>query len=303
MFSLLFINKSKKDIPDITVVILTYNHEDTITQALDSIIEQQHSLDVEILVHDDFSKDETVNILKRYQKKHPEIITLALQESNQYDGGKNPVLPNAIKLCKGSYIAICEGDDYWIDDDKLQKQFDLMKKNPETNGCFHPAYTENPLKERQIIAQHSQVSKIFSADEVITRGGAFCPTASLFVKKEVLDLMNDKLLSVIPCGDYFIQILASMKGGLVFSPEPMSIYRIGFPGSFTTNFIRGGWKKKSLFYKRMAEALQEIDEITLQGHHESVQLMIKDSNRRYRKFYRRHLKSEFFAFFKKATGE
>lgn len=293
---MLFINRSKKDIPDITVVILTYNHEDTITQALDSIIEQQHSLDVEILVHDDFSKDETVNLLTRYQKKHPEIITLALQESNQYDGGENPVLPNAIKLCKGSYIAICEGDDYWIDTGKLQKQFDLMQREPEVNGCFHPAYTENPLKERQIIAQHSQVSKVFSTAEVIKGDGGFCPTASLFIKKEALDLMNDELLSVLPCGDYFIQILASIKGGLAYTPEPMSVYRIEQNNSFSSNFVKVNWNKKAQFYRRMCDSLRVVDEITLGEYSTSIKEMIRRHNRSYKNHMKRALKEKVKSF-------
>lgn len=122
----------------VSISCITYNHSAYIRQCLDGMLMQQTTFDFEILIHDDCSTDGTDDIIREYVSKFPQIIKPLFEEENQYQQGK-PIgtivwnLPRA----KGKYIAICEGDDYWTDPLKLQKQVDFMEANPEYVLCCH----------------------------------------------------------------------------------------------------------------------------------------------------------------------
>jgi len=119
------------NIPQVSVCCITYNHEDYIKEAINSFLMQVTNFSFEILIHDDASTDKTSKIILEYAKKYPDIIRPIIQVENQYSKGGliNPryVFPRA----RGRYIALCEGDDYWTDCYKLQKQFDFLEDHPE----------------------------------------------------------------------------------------------------------------------------------------------------------------------------
>lgn len=114
----------------ISVKCLTFNHEFNIERCLDSILSQVTEYHFEIVIHDDCSTDNTQKIICDYQQKYPSIIKPILQSANTYS--QNPILPGltALKACSGNYVAICEGDDYWVDTKKLEKQVLFLKENP-----------------------------------------------------------------------------------------------------------------------------------------------------------------------------
>lgn len=120
--------------PMVSVVVLTYNHEKYIKQALDSILMQKVNFDYEILIGDDASSDNTVKILKEYQNKYPYVIKLFLNKENL---GATRNAYNVLMNAKGKYLATCEGDDYWIDVNKLQIQVDFLEFNKDYIGCTH----------------------------------------------------------------------------------------------------------------------------------------------------------------------
>ena len=115
----------------VTVICLTYNHEKYIRECIDGFVMQKTNFAYEVIIHDDASTDNTAEIIKEYQQKYPDIIIPILQTENQYSKkvpiGKTFIYPRA----KGKYIALCEGDDYWIDPYKLQKQVDFLEDNPD----------------------------------------------------------------------------------------------------------------------------------------------------------------------------
>ena len=117
----------------VSVAVITYNHEKYIRQALDSILMQQTVFDFEIVIGEDCSTDNTREIIQSYQIKYPERIKLVTSESNV---GPMPNVVRTYKACRGKYIAVLEGDDYWIDPLKLEKQVDLLEANPEFSMCF-----------------------------------------------------------------------------------------------------------------------------------------------------------------------
>lgn len=118
----------------VSVIVLTYNHEKYIRQALDSILMQKVDFKYEILIGDDASTDYTVNILNEYKNKYPDIIKLYL---NKVNVGATRNAYNLLMGAQGEYLATCEGDDYWIDENKLKIQIDFLDNNKEFVGCCH----------------------------------------------------------------------------------------------------------------------------------------------------------------------
>ena len=114
----------------VSVFVATYNHAKFIEDALKGFLKQETNFRVEVLINEDCSTDNTAEILKRYEKEHPDLFKIIYQTVNQYSQGIKPFFHILPKIAKGKYIAICEGDDYWTDPLKLQKQVDFLENNP-----------------------------------------------------------------------------------------------------------------------------------------------------------------------------
>ena len=118
------------DVPALlSIVNNTYNHENFISETIEGFLKQKTTFKVEILVHDDASTDNTATIIREYEKKYPELILPIYQTTNQYSQGINPNREFQFPRIKGQYIAICEGDDYWTNPLKLQKQVEFLEQN------------------------------------------------------------------------------------------------------------------------------------------------------------------------------
>ena len=121
----------------VSICCLTYNHAPYVRKCLDGFLMQQVDFPIEIIIHDDASADGTQNILREYQKKYPDLFHLILQTENQYSKGKQVAMEFLFPKVKGKYIAFCEGDDYWTDSHKLQKQVDFLEAHPDHSLCCH----------------------------------------------------------------------------------------------------------------------------------------------------------------------
>lgn len=125
--------------PLVSICCLTFNHEQFIRQCLDGFLMQQTTFPIEILIHDDASTDHTETILREYEKQYPDKVFPLYETQNKYQqgyGGRMDIEFN-YKRARGKYIAYCEGDDYWTDPHKLQKQVDFMETPPDYSVCFH----------------------------------------------------------------------------------------------------------------------------------------------------------------------
>lgn len=211
----------------VSISCITYNHSAYIRQCLDGMLMQQTTFGFEILIHDDCSTDGTDDIIREYASKYPQIIKPLFEEENQYQQGK-PIgtavwnLPRA----KGKYIAICEGDDYWTDSLKLQKQVDFMEANPEYSICFHKVNTliqaTGEIKEEFIVRDMPGKSTILDLAE-----GNYIHTPSVMYRKypNVLETYQ-RLMPCLP-GDYVMWMLLAEKGNIYKFNEPMAVYRLG----------------------------------------------------------------------------
>lgn len=247
--------KGDIDKPVVSICCITYNHEPYIEDALEGFLIQETDFPFEILIHDDASTDRTADIIREYEAKYPRLIKPIYQTENQYSQGKRAsviLLPNA----KGEFIALCEGDDYWVAPEKLQTQVGLMRQHPEINISFHPAYKVDgfELKKDEIFSNHYKEIKIFSPEEVILGDGGFMPTPSLIVKSTVLKTLPD-WFKYAPVGDFFIQIHASNFHGALFFPSLNSAYRIN-TGGWTC--LSNNKKSRVDYLKKMHKVFEEM---------------------------------------------
>lgn len=125
--------------PALSICCVTYNHEKFIGQCIDGFLMQETTFPVEILIHDDASKDATAEIIRAYQARYPHIIKPIFQAENHYSKGIKPNITFNYPRAQGRYIAVCEGDDYWTDPHKLETQVGFLERNPEYVICYHDA--------------------------------------------------------------------------------------------------------------------------------------------------------------------
>lgn len=195
---------------------------------------QETSFPFEVIVHDDASTDGTADIIREFEAKFPHIIKPIYQTENQYSKkvriSKEILYPKA----QGKYLAICEGDDFWIDKHKLQKQADYMESHPDASAVFHPV---NILFNEKVIKNDRRWDKEmdFSAYDVIVGSGSFIITPSLFCRKDIA-LKFPKFRQMANVGDYPLQILLSLNGKVHYLPDIMACYRSMTEGSWSSKF-------------------------------------------------------------------
>lgn len=247
--------------PLVSVWMITYNQEQYIIQALESALNQKTSFAYEIVIGEDCSTDSTRRILLEYQSKYPDKIKLLLHENNV---GMIANQNLTFEACKGEYIAMLEGDDFWSDPYKLQKQFDAMKRYPDCDLSFHPVYTT----DGRVLNEYSDKIKVFTVEESIRGGGYFSSTPSLMIKKSVIDNMPS-FLDRAPAGDYYIQIFGSLNGGALFIPDIMATYRVNAEGSWSESVHNV--KKKTDFIERTLRKIIKVDSYLDYTYTESFQ--------------------------------
>lgn len=217
----------------VSIICNTYNHEKYIKDALDGFVMQKTQFPFEVLVHDDASTDRTAEIIRYYEKKYPEIIKPIYQIENQYSKGEKISMKFQFPRVKGKYVAICEGDDYWTDLYKLQKQYDAMEKHPEVDICAHQAEMLDVCQNKVIkVFPLVNENTLFSTEQVIMGGGGFVATNSLFYRSEI-----DKNIPPFRQKrnmDLALQTHGSLRGGMLILKDCMSVYRVNVTGSWTT---------------------------------------------------------------------
>ena len=221
------------DKPKVSVHMITYNHEKFITQAIESVLMQEVDIPVELIIGEDCSTDGTRQIVRNFAKKYPNVIRPLIHEQNL---GANNNCVAVLKACRGEYIALLEGDDYWTDPRKLQKQVKFLEEYTECKMCFHDALVEKYDANYRLLETYPLYvippkPRYGFADFV---KGFYPPTAACL-------LVNDPT-SFLPFFDGRLVLFAKTliycvleKGGLAgFLPDVMSVYRIQPGGIFSS---------------------------------------------------------------------
>jgi glycosyltransferase involved in cell wall biosynthesis len=187
---------------------------------------QKTNFNYEVLIHDDASTDNTANIIREYEAKYPDIIKPIYQTENQYSKGVGVTRVYQFPRALGKYIALCEGDDYWTDPLKLQKQVDFLEGNPKFSMSFHNAIILDEITKSEKLFCHLDQKKITSISDLIQKW--YIPTASIVFRKSFLSI-PDWYKNIIN-GDYALEFLLAEKGPIGYIYDIMSVYRITHKG-------------------------------------------------------------------------
>ena len=200
--------------PKVSVCMITYNHENFIAQAIESVLMQKINFPYEIIIGDDFSNDGTRDILIEYQKNYPNIIKLILHTH------RNPGAPGMINWvstyysAQGEYIAELEGDDYWNDPDKLQKQIDFLDSHPDYSCCFHWADWLEDGEIRKNIYGPSKIKKYYT-DKDLLEYNNFMPTCSVVFRRGLFGKFPEWYYKSA-FGDFILHVLNVRQGKIGF---------------------------------------------------------------------------------------
>lgn len=235
----------------VSIVCITFNHEDYIKDALDGFLEQEVKFRYEILVHDDASTDRTAEIIREYEIKYPDIIHGIYQKENQYSKKNNfRFLRTVYSNCRGKYVAFCEGDDFWIDIHKLQLQVEFLEKHSDYVLTIHNAIRLKCLEGKLEIINPYYEDKEITAEELIMQYNGNLPTASMVMRAEMLKL--EDWFWNCGVGDWPTQLYCLTKGKIYYFERIMSVYRSLHIGSWCQVWERD-------FYKRLEHSIAMVE--------------------------------------------
>lgn len=209
----------------VAIHCITFNHEPYIRDCLEGFVMQKTNFRFVAIVHDDASTDKTTDIIREYEAKYPEIIKPIYETENQYskkDGSLRRIMNAAVEATGAKYVAMCEGDDYWTDPYKLQKQVKFMEGHPDYVICAHNAYQYFSNNTWGVFVNPNYREHDIDLKEMLTRW--HIPTASLIYRKEALDKVP--ATGSYPNGDYYLMLRLLSQGKFHYDPAIMSVYRM-----------------------------------------------------------------------------
>ena len=268
--------------PLVSIAMITYNHEVFISKAIESVLMQKTDFEFELLISDDASTDNTVEICREYQKKYPNIIRLVAYEKNV--GMINNFI-NAYNSCKGKYMAILDGDDYFIDEYKLQKQADYLENNTQCSLVYTLAkdyFSDNNTFLNTTEQEPSDVDFVY-----LLHRGWYIRTATVMVRKNV-DLESWR--NVVKYSyDSLLYFLCALNGSLHKIDDFTAVYRRH--SNSVTNSSFGLRVQRMIWY---SDLLKDIDKFSLFKYSDEIKKAIKRNNSNACLLALRYLKINFF---------
>lgn len=236
----------------VAIHCLVYNHEPYLRDCLEGFVMQQTNFPFVAIVHDDASTDASAAIIREYEEKYPDIIKPIYEAENQYskpDGSLGRIMNEAIAATGAKYVAMCEGDDYWTDPLKLQKQVDFLEEHSDYSMCFHRCKTlmvdTGEMRNEFLVRDLPYESSIYQLAQ-----GNYIHTLSVVYRK-YNDIFS-KRNALGPCmpGDYVLWMLLAEHGKIWKFEEFMGVYRYGC-GIWTAehNYIKQQMKTLETFSK------------------------------------------------------
>ena len=271
----------------VSVTILPYNQKEFIGKAIESALSQKTNFDVEILVGDDCSTDGAQETILAYQEKYPDKVKAVLHSKNLGQNGLFNTI-ETLKLAKGTYIAPMDGDDYWTDDQKLQRQVDFMEAHPDFSACFHNALItyEDGTPSHELNAP-DQKEVITAADLVGEDEIWFMATSAVMFKNGIMHYPDWFLKS--SSGDIPRYVILAKHGPIGYVPGVMSVYRKNRGGAS----FKDHYRDARFLYNRIA-MYEGIDKELDYRHHDLLRLniaryyrMLLDAKQYQKSYFRR----------------
>ena len=236
----------------VSIECTVFNHSPYLRRCLDGFIIQKINFRFEAIVHDDASTDGSIEIIKEYASKYPEIIKPVFETENQFS--KSVVELNRILTSHmhGKYVALCEGDDYWTDPFKLQKQVDYLESHETVNICVHNAIRTYSDGKSELFNKDIK-SGVYNLRKCLHMGW-FTPTASFLYRNNIE--FNPLWFENGSNGDMSVLYSNLMKGNLYYSDEVMSVYNYGTPSSMSSS------TPKSILYRKKRGMLKSINQLS-----------------------------------------
>lgn len=263
----------------VSICMITYNHEKFIREAIEGVLMQECDFDLELIIANDCSRDKTDTVIENILENHPRASWIKYIKHKENLG----MMPNfifAMQQCKGDYIALCEGDDYWTDSLKLQKQVNFLETNPDYVMCFHPV---SILKTSGEIVDDfiTKVPENHETIETLARLGNYIHTPSVIFRNIIKGFPFEFELS--PIGDYFLYIMLAEHGKLKYLEDKMAVYRHGV-GVITKMTLIKRIENTNKLYTFIASYLKNIEIIKIISDKQSRELgfylnMINKTNR------------------------
>lgn len=226
----------------VSICCLVYNHEKYLRRCLDGFVEQRTNFKIEVLIHDDASTDHSREIIEEYAEKYPEIFRPLYQKENQTSKGRKVSLEFQYPRIRGKYVAWCEGDDYWTDEMKLQKQYDMLEKNADKVFCTHivRSISESGELLNDTHPTNLNIPMHLESEVWIKMLLGDSPyqfhTSSYFARADVLlQHINNypEFMVRAKVGDVPIMMLYATYGGCIYLDQEMSCYRKQSVGSWS----------------------------------------------------------------------
>lgn len=258
----------------VSIVCNVFNHGKYIRDALEGFVSQQTDFPFEVLVHDDASTDNSASIIREYEDKYPEIIKPIYQTVNQYSQRVPINVTFQIPRIRGKYVAVCEGDDYWTDPLKLQKQVDFLEANPEYTMCATSTVWLDMRTGEESFRCKTEKDRDVSLEEIILeKKGRIFQYATIMVKQEYFCQRQDWMRH-FGVGDTPLAIYAATKGKVRMLADVTAVYRNHAEGSWTSRF-GNDLQYKTKAFARMIDGLSRFNEATDHQYEEVVSRRIQ----------------------------
>ena len=234
----------------VSVSLVTFNHEKFIAQAIESILLQEVNFNYEIIIGEDCSSDRTREIVIEYHKQYSDKIRLILPEENLGCYGQK-IFVQTLESCQGEYVALLDGDDYWISPYKLQQQVDFLDNHPECAICFHDVMTIFEDKACNSRRYNDFKPNQFSQLENLLKSN-FIPTCSTLYRRGLFNEFPDWYYDIV-CGDWVLHALNARHGKIGYINKLMGIYRVHNNGLFSSMKKIQQFKEVIKFYQLLNE--------------------------------------------------
>jgi glycosyltransferase len=232
------------NLPLVSVIMITYGHEKYIQKAIEGVFLQKTNFPVELIIANDYSPDNTDELVKEIIKKSPPNIQVRYTK-HEANKGMNLNFIWAYQQVKGKYVAVCEGDDYWTDENKLQKQVDFLEQNPDYSISCHSVYflNGNTLSSESPYDKEN-TQETYTLNDLASRN--LIPTLSVVFRYFDINFPDWYLSS--PMGDYPLILWIAQKGRIKYFKEKMGVYRQNV----------GVWSNKQKDYSKIISVFKNL---------------------------------------------